>query len=115
VVCDLHLSFHALKLPGEPGLTLTAYCAEPGTLSADSVAPLASWAATTVAAARRDERGAADQLVSRCRTKGSPGARTQMRSGFSTRSGNESGSALNGGKSGASTQPQWYSSNGVCG
>ena len=38
-----------------------------------------------------------------------------MRSGFSTRSGNESGSALNGGKSGASTQPQWYSSNGVCG
>jgi hypothetical protein len=66
-------------------------------------------------AARRDERGAADQLVSRCSTKGSPGARTQMRSGFSTRSGNESGSALNGGKSGASTQPQWYSSNGVWG
>ena len=38
-----------------------------------------------------------------------------MRSGLSTRSGNESGSALNGGKSGASTLPQWYSSSGVFG
>jgi hypothetical protein len=56
-----------------------------------------------------------DQLGSRRSTKGSPGAKSWMRSGFSTRPGNESGSALNGGKSGASTQPQWYSSNGVCG
>ena len=38
-----------------------------------------------------------------------------MRSGLSTRSGSEAGSALNGAKSGASTEPQWYSSNGVCG
>jgi hypothetical protein len=48
-------------------------------------------------------------------SNGSPGARTRMRSGFSTRPGNDFGSALNGGKSGASTLPQWYSSNGVCG
>jgi hypothetical protein len=56
-----------------------------------------------------------DQLVSRRSMKGSPGATTWMRSEFSTRPNNESGSALNGAKSGASTQPQWYSSNGVCG
>ena len=36
-----------------------------------------------------------------------------MRSGLSTRSWQEAGSALNGGKSGASTQPQWCSSSGV--
>ena len=47
-----------------------------------------------------------DQLGSRRSTKGSPGGRSWMRSGFSTRSGNEPGSALKGGKSGASTQPQ---------
>jgi hypothetical protein len=50
-VGDLHLSFDALELPGEPGLTLTAYSAEPGTPSADNLALLASWAATNVEAA----------------------------------------------------------------
>jgi hypothetical protein len=64
---------------------------------------------------RRLSRDVVDQLGNRRSTKGSPGARSWIRSGFSSRSGNESGSALNGGKSGASTQPQWYSSNGVCG
>jgi MmyB-like transcription regulator ligand binding domain len=49
-VGDLHLSFDALELPGEPGLTLTAYSAEPGTPSADNLALLASWAATSVEA-----------------------------------------------------------------
>jgi hypothetical protein len=49
-VGDLHLSFDALELPGEPGLTLTAYSAEPGTPSADNLALLASWAATNVEA-----------------------------------------------------------------
>jgi MmyB-like transcription regulator ligand binding domain len=47
-VGDLHLSFDALELPGEPGLTLTAYCAEKSAPSADN---LASWAATNVEAA----------------------------------------------------------------
>jgi transcriptional regulator with XRE-family HTH domain len=50
-VGDLHLSFDALELPGEPGLTLTAYSADPGTPSADNLALLASWAATNIAAA----------------------------------------------------------------
>jgi transcriptional regulator with XRE-family HTH domain len=49
-VGDLHLSFDALELPGEPGLTLTAYSAEPGTPSADNLALLASWAATNIEA-----------------------------------------------------------------
>lgn len=53
-VGDLHLSFDALELPGEPGLTLTAYSAEPGTPSADNLALLASWAATNVQAARAE-------------------------------------------------------------
>jgi carboxymuconolactone decarboxylase family protein len=64
---------------------------------------------------RRLRLDVVDQLGSRRSTKGSPGARSWMRSGFSTRSVNESGSALNGGKSGASTQPQWCNNNGVCG
>lgn len=45
-VGDLDLTFDALELPGEPDLTLTAYSAEPGTLAADNLALLASWAAT---------------------------------------------------------------------
>lgn len=43
---DLHLSFDALELPGEPGMTLTAYSAEPGTPDADGLSLLASWAAS---------------------------------------------------------------------
>ena len=45
-VGDLHLAFDALELPGDAALTLTAYSAEPGTLAADNLALLASWAAT---------------------------------------------------------------------
>lgn len=47
-VGDLQLSFDALELPDEPGLTLTAYSAEPSTPAADNLALLASWAATHV-------------------------------------------------------------------
>ena len=36
-----------MDLPAEPGLTLTAYTAEPGSPSADALTLLASWAATT--------------------------------------------------------------------
>lgn len=45
-VGDLNLSFDALEVPGEPGWTLTAYSAAPGTADADNLALLASWAAT---------------------------------------------------------------------
>ena len=45
-VGDLNLSFDALDVPGEPGWTLTAYSADPGTPDADNLALLASWAAT---------------------------------------------------------------------
>jgi transcriptional regulator with XRE-family HTH domain len=47
VVGDLDLAFDALDLPADPGLTLTAYTAEPGTPSDDALKLLASWAATT--------------------------------------------------------------------
>ncbi|MEP6648942.1 MAG: helix-turn-helix transcriptional regulator [Lapillicoccus sp.] len=46
VVGAVDLSFDALELPGEPGLTLTAYTAEPGSAAEDALALLASWAAT---------------------------------------------------------------------
>jgi transcriptional regulator with XRE-family HTH domain len=55
-VGDLHLVFDALELPDEPGLTLTAYSAEPGTPDADNLALLASWAATGV----QDQDGATE-------------------------------------------------------
>ena len=42
----LNLSFDALELPGEPGLTLTVYSAEPDTPDADKLTLRASWAAT---------------------------------------------------------------------
>jgi hypothetical protein len=45
-VGDLHLAFDALELPNAPGLTLTAYSADPGTPSEDGLRLLASWAAT---------------------------------------------------------------------
>ena len=47
VVGDLTLSFEELPLPADPGLTITAYTAEPGTASHDALSLLASWAATT--------------------------------------------------------------------
>jgi transcriptional regulator with XRE-family HTH domain len=49
-VGDVNLSFDALELPGEPGLTLTVYSAEPHTPDADNLALLASWAATNLEA-----------------------------------------------------------------
>jgi transcriptional regulator with XRE-family HTH domain len=50
VVGDLHLTFEALTLPGDPGLTLVVYGAEPGSASEDGLRLLASWAATLDAA-----------------------------------------------------------------
>ena len=47
VVGYLELDYDAMELPAAPGLVLTAFSAEPGTASADALALLASWAATT--------------------------------------------------------------------
>ena len=44
---DLTVSFEELPLPADPGLTITAYTAEPGTASHDALALLASWGVTT--------------------------------------------------------------------
>lgn len=46
VVGRLDLSFEAMELSADSGLTLTAYTAEPNSPSADGLALLASWAAT---------------------------------------------------------------------
>jgi transcriptional regulator with XRE-family HTH domain len=45
-VGDLTLDFDAMELPAQPGLTLTAYSAAPGTPDHDSLQLLAAWAAT---------------------------------------------------------------------
>ncbi|GAA4612068.1 hypothetical protein GCM10023195_51500 [Actinoallomurus liliacearum] len=47
VVGDLTLPFEAMPLPADPGLTLTAFSAEPGTPAHDAFSLLASWAATS--------------------------------------------------------------------
>jgi transcriptional regulator with XRE-family HTH domain len=46
VVGDMTLGFEAMPLPADPGLTLTAYSAEPGSASQDNLKLLASWSAT---------------------------------------------------------------------
>jgi transcriptional regulator with XRE-family HTH domain len=46
VVGEIELSFNRLEVSADPGLTVVAYAAEPGSPSADALALLASWAAT---------------------------------------------------------------------
>jgi transcriptional regulator with XRE-family HTH domain len=46
VVGDLHLSFEAMELPADPGLSLIVYSAEAGSATADGLVLLAGWAAT---------------------------------------------------------------------
>lgn len=46
VVGDLHLTFEALDLPADPGLSLVVYTAERDSASEDALNLLASWAAT---------------------------------------------------------------------
>jgi len=48
VVGDLELSYEAMALIADEGLTLLAYTAEPGSRSQDGLDLLASWAATTL-------------------------------------------------------------------
>jgi transcriptional regulator with XRE-family HTH domain len=57
VVGDLTLAFEGLPLPDDPGLTLTAMSAEPGSASADGLKLLASWAATATATATATDDG----------------------------------------------------------
>ncbi|WP_199506448.1 helix-turn-helix transcriptional regulator [Geodermatophilus sp. TF02-6] len=57
VVGELALAFDAMELPADPGLTLTAYSAEPGTAE-EKLRLLASWAATV---AQPETAPAADQ------------------------------------------------------
>lgn len=45
-VGDLHLSFEAMELSADPGLSLIVYSAEPGSSSDDGLRLLATWAAT---------------------------------------------------------------------
>jgi transcriptional regulator with XRE-family HTH domain len=45
-VGDLELSYEAMELSSDPGLTFLAYTAEPNTASADGLRLLATWAAT---------------------------------------------------------------------
>jgi len=46
VAGDLDLTYEAFELPGEPGLTMLVYTAEPDTPTAQALDFLASWAAT---------------------------------------------------------------------
>ncbi|MCE3555694.1 helix-turn-helix transcriptional regulator [Pseudonocardia sp. RS11V-5] len=57
VVGRLELTYEGMALPADPGLTLTAYTAEPGSPSEDALRLLASWAATI---ATEDDAEAAD-------------------------------------------------------
>ena len=59
VVGGLTVSFDAMELPADPGLTLTVYAAEPGSATQEKLAMLASWAAPQAgvqAAAAHDTR-----------------------------------------------------------
>jgi transcriptional regulator with XRE-family HTH domain len=46
VVGELELSYNRIELAADPGLTIVAYTAEPGSKSAEAFSLLASWAAT---------------------------------------------------------------------
>jgi transcriptional regulator with XRE-family HTH domain len=45
VAGDLDLAYDALEVPADPGQTIVAYTAEPGSASAEKLAVLASWSA----------------------------------------------------------------------
>jgi transcription regulator MmyB-like protein len=45
VVGDLHLTFEAMDLPSDPGLSLVVYGVEPGSASQDGLRLLPSWTA----------------------------------------------------------------------
>lgn len=47
VVGDLHLTFEAMDLPADPGLSLIVYGTEPGSAPQDALKLLASWSAVS--------------------------------------------------------------------
>ncbi|CAH0185393.1 hypothetical protein SRABI26_01538 [Arthrobacter sp. Bi26] len=49
VVGDLELTYEAMELPANPGWTMFAYTAEPGSATEERLKLLASWAATSTA------------------------------------------------------------------
>lgn len=49
VVGELELSYDRFELPADPGVSIVAYTAEPGSKSAEAFSLLASWAATEAA------------------------------------------------------------------
>jgi hypothetical protein len=55
VVGDVVLDYNAVPLPGDPGLSLTVYTAEPGSPSADKLVLLASWSAAAPGANPRSD------------------------------------------------------------
>ncbi|MGO4617588.1 helix-turn-helix domain-containing protein [Nocardia sp. 2YAB30] len=54
VVGDLELAYEAMELPADPGLTMFAYTAVPGSASDERLRLLASWAATDARAVRHE-------------------------------------------------------------
>ncbi|MEY9852330.1 transcriptional regulator with XRE-family HTH domain [Leifsonia sp. EB41] len=63
IVGDLDLAFEAFELPGEPGLRINVYTADPGTPSEDALKLLASWAATQRDAEAATEAGRPDITI----------------------------------------------------
>jgi transcriptional regulator with XRE-family HTH domain len=57
---DLDLDYDALEIPADPGQTIIAYSAVPGSAARDALDILASWAATYYPAAQLDEADPAD-------------------------------------------------------
>ena len=55
IVGDLQLSFEAMDLPADPGLSLNVYSAEPGSTSEDALNLLASWTVTDEKSMTRSE------------------------------------------------------------
>jgi len=54
VAGDLDLNYDALEIPADPGQTIIAYSAEPGSAARDAIDILASWAATHQQTSRPD-------------------------------------------------------------
>jgi MmyB-like transcription regulator ligand binding domain/Helix-turn-helix domain len=55
VAGDLDLEYDALEIPADPGQTIIAYSAEPGSAARDALGILASWTATQHQASQLDE------------------------------------------------------------
>nr|WP_037598515.1 helix-turn-helix transcriptional regulator [Streptacidiphilus jeojiense] len=60
-VGEITLDFDAMELPAQPGLTLSAYTAAPGTPDHDTLQLLATWAATTNAEANQGQTAPSEQ------------------------------------------------------